>query len=145
MNWRLAAETMLEIERKCRPFHRPPSTGCLVTWRERVLVGMIQHPVHDDFPAIVLLSVTSKYVEPEYICAIRNADPGRLELQADAELDLFDNYHVLRREGSRLTRMDPAETAAMERFPLHIIAVDPDDQMRTSVHIRTAERIAGEN
>ncbi len=124
-DWRQVAIGMLEIERRMQPLHNPPSTGCLVTWRDRVLVGMVQYPVHPQFPAVVFLSVTSKYVHPDYIAAIREAAPGRLELQADADLDLQGNFHVLRRVDDRLMYMTPAETRAMVARRDVVVQVQP--------------------
>lgn len=113
LSWQERASGMLANERKMQPLHRPPSTGCLVVWRDRTLVGCVQHPVDPVFPAIVFLSVTSVYVDPEYIRAVRELDPGRLELVADPLLDLNGNFHVLRREDNRLTFMTPVETRHM--------------------------------
>jgi len=124
-NWRQLAAGMLEIERKMRPLHRPPSVGCLVTWRDRTLVGMIQSPVSARFPAIVFLSVTSKYFDPEFVRAVRNLDPGRLELEADPALDLNGNFHTLHRDGKRLTFMPEEETAEMLKNPMEVIEAQP--------------------
>src|ERR1051326_8228157 len=109
-DWRQLAAGMLENERKMQPMHRPPSTGCLVNWRDQVRVGCIQYPVDPAFPAIVFVSITSRFLDPEYIRAIRNLDPGRLELTADDAIDLTGNFHILRREQERLTCMTPEET-----------------------------------
>lgn len=115
--WRESAAGMLETERRMRPLHRPPSRGCFVAWRDQVRVGMIQHPIDPDFPAIVFISITSRHLDAEYIRAVRNLDPGRLLLTADDGLDLQDNFHVLRREGDRLSCMTPSETRHIANRP----------------------------
>ncbi len=133
--WRELAEGMLENERKMRPLHRPPSTGCLVTWRDRVLVGCVQHPVDPQYPAVVFLSVTSKYFDPEYVRAIRNLDPGRLELAADPQMEIgAGNFHVLRRQGGRLTFMTADETEAMDKRPFAITQLTPTGK---GIHFET--------
>lgn len=135
MNWHEAAKGMLANERKMKPLHRPPSTGCLVSWRDRVLVGCVQHPVDRAFPAVVFLSVTSKYFDPEYVEAIRHLDPGRLELSADPQLELGGRtFHVVRREESYLTFMTQEESRALSRQNFAITQLTPTDE---GVHFET--------
>lgn len=126
-DFRSLAEMMLRTERAMRPRHHPPSTGIILTWRNELRVGMVQHPIDIDFPLIVFLSITSKYRDPEYARHVRNMDPGRLELTADPRLDMEGNFHVLRRIEKVLTFMTPEETHAMERsaFSRFIVQVQP--------------------
>jgi hypothetical protein len=132
-SWREMAAGMLANERKMIPLHWPPSTGCLVQWRDRTLVGCVQHPVDAECPDVVFLSVTSKYVHSEYIAAIRELDPGRLEFTADSQLDLSGNFHVVRREGARLMRMTPDETRRMHQVlgSMQLVQVQPGAQPDT--------------
>src|SRR5260370_40864620 len=116
---------MFAIEWKMGPWHDPPSTWCLVKWRDRTLVGMVQHPVCAEFPAIVFLSVTSKYFDPEFVRAVRNLDSGRLQLDADPSLDVTGTFHVLHRDGHQLLFMSHEETTWMMNHPMPIIQVQP--------------------
>lgn len=127
--WREAAQGFLEKERKTRSLMQPPATGCIVRWHGLVKLGAVQWPIMADprVSAVVWLSIMSKYHDLDYIRAIRNMDPGRLELQADAVLDLEGNFHVLHRVGSRLTAMTPEETLIMAEYRPTILEITPTD------------------
>ncbi len=124
-NWRFLAEGFLANERKTKPFHHPPSTGIVLEWRKERRIGCIQWPVLADFPAVVFVSIMSVYIDPEYIRAIRNLDPGRLLLTAEDRLDLRGNFHILRREGDRLTFMTAEEMMAAEASPMAVHEIAP--------------------
>jgi len=131
-SWRKLAEINLKCERDMQRYHHPPSTGIILSWRGELRVGCIQHPVDIDFPAIVFISITSKYRDPEFARAYRNIDPGRLELRADPRLDLTGNFHVLHRDGNFLTFMTPEETRASQKSDLlrMLVQVQPRDDGR---------------
>ncbi len=124
-NWRALAEGFLANERKTKPFHRPPSIGIILEWRKERKVGCIQWPVLADFPAVVFVSIMSVHIDPEYIRAIRNLDPSRLDLTADDRLDLKSNFHIVRREGDRLTFMTAEEVVAVEHADIPLLELRP--------------------
>lgn len=137
MDWKGAAKGMLETERRMMPFHRPPSTGVWVLWRAEIKIGMIQKPVDVDYPAVVFLSITSRFhCVPDFVKAVRNLDPGRLELTADAKLDLTGNFHTLRLEDRNLTFMTPQETVAMRDLGARIFQMQPEGNMIVATEVQ---------
>lgn len=134
IDWTQAAKAFLENTKKTQAFLQPPATSCFVQWRDEIKVGAIQFPVHPKYPAVIFLSITSRHVHPDFIAALKQMDPDRLELQADAVLDLTGNFHILRRDGPKLSILTPEETKAIQQQTRHVLQVEPREN---GIHIES--------
>jgi hypothetical protein len=124
IHWLSRARLMLTVEQRMQPYHRPRSIGCLVEWRSTTRVAMIQHPIAP-FPEIVFVSITSREIHPLYIQAVRQLDPGRLELIVDDAIDFSREFLIVRREGRALVGLTPEEITYMDAHMPKIVAVQP--------------------
>ncbi|MFQ6010155.1 MAG: hypothetical protein ACE5J7_03500 [Candidatus Aenigmatarchaeota archaeon] len=72
-----------------------------------------------------MLSKSTYILAEPLVEAIKNNDPERPILKAEEELDLYGNYHILRRTGDRLTMMTPEQTRYAATHPVALGEANP--------------------
>jgi len=102
-DWDDLAKRYIEAE-KMMP-ENPPSLPILLCWKTQSYIASIYVPFPDYTREIVLLRKSPQPINTELAKALKKFDKGRLELTADYGLDLTEKQYVLRRVGTRLTKM----------------------------------------
>ncbi len=117
-NWEEIATHILEKEKILKVCNYPEPISVLVTWKNGVYIGSIQYTASEFSDEIVMLSKSTSKLPNDLVSAIRKLDEKRLELCADASLDLDGRQHILRRVENRLVSMNPQQTEyMMEHLP----------------------------
>lgn len=119
-DWDGAARFLLQKEKSVRALNNPEPVGALIKWQGNTYFGTLQAVASEFSNEIVALSKTSNPLPVDLIEAIRKLDPERLELEADASLDMTGRQHLLRRVENRLTSMTRQQTTYMLQHPLVI-------------------------
>lgn len=116
--WDGAARFLLQKEKRVRALNNPEPVGALIKWRGNTYFGHIQAVASNFSNEIMALTKTSNPIPDELTRAIKKLDPGRLELEADAPLDMTGKHHILRKAENRLTQMTRQQTEYMLLHPV---------------------------
>ncbi len=122
-DWEMAAVYFLEQEKIVNTCNYPKSISVIIRWRGNIYIGSIQLIEPEFSKEIVLLSKSSYIIPDKLVNAIKRIDKGRLEFDADENLDLSGRQHVLRLFENTLIHLTPQQTKYMIEHPLNICEI----------------------
>ena len=108
------ARNILELEKQRIPTQDPVGIAISLLYKKDHYIGTIQQIALDYSPEIVLLSKSSKPIDPKLHEAILELDENRVQLTADERLDLEGLMHVARRVEYNLTSLTKEQYTYMQ-------------------------------